>query len=71
MPSYELEPFSRYGCATRRCHATNPHGANSSKYKIFAAKLLFNNTPADDERRVSGTGRGTATGHLRRRRRRA
>ena len=48
MPSYELEPFSRYGCQTRRCHATNPHGANSSKYKIFAAKLLFNNTPAQD-----------------------
>jgi hypothetical protein len=49
MPSYDLEPFSRYGCATRRCHATNPHGANSSKYKIFAAKLLFNNSPAQDD----------------------
>ncbi len=49
MPSYELEPFSRYGCFTRRCHATNPHGANSSKYKIFASKLLFNNSPADDD----------------------
>ncbi len=39
-PSYELG--HRYGCFTRRCHATNPHGANSSKYKIFASKLLFN-----------------------------
>jgi len=48
-PSFEIDPFSRYGCATRRCHATNPHGANSSKYKIFAAKLLFNNSPADDD----------------------
>ena len=32
----------RYGCCTRRCHATNPHGADSSNYKLFAAKLLFN-----------------------------
>jgi hypothetical protein len=48
-PSYDLEPFSRYGCFTRRCHITNPHGANSSKYPIFAAKLLFNNTPAQDD----------------------
>ena len=39
----------RYGCSTRRCHATNPHGANSSKYKLFAAKLLFNNTVAQDD----------------------
>ena len=38
----------RYGCFTRRCHATNPHGANSSKYKIFSAKLLFNNSVAQD-----------------------
>jgi len=45
-PSYEHG--ERYGCFTRRCHATNPHGANSSKYKLFAAKLLFNNTPAQD-----------------------
>jgi len=45
-PSYALD--RRYGCSTRRCHATNPHGANSSKYKLFAAKLLFNNTPAQD-----------------------
>jgi predicted CXXCH cytochrome family protein len=49
MPSYDVEPFSRYGCFTRRCHATNPHGANSSNYTIFAAKLLFNNSPADDD----------------------
>jgi hypothetical protein len=48
-PSFSTEPFERYGCATRRCHATNPHGANSSKYKIFAAKLLFNNTVAQDD----------------------
>jgi len=48
-PSYDLEPFSRYGCATRRCHATNPHGAGGSQYKIFAAKLLFNDSPADDD----------------------
>jgi hypothetical protein len=38
----------RYGCWTRRCHATNPHGANASQYKLFAAKLLFNDTPAQD-----------------------
>ena len=38
----------RYGCATRRCHATNPHGADSSKYKLFAAKLLFNESANDD-----------------------
>jgi hypothetical protein len=49
MPSYDLEPFSRYGCFTRRCHATNPHGAGGSKYTIFAAKLLFNDSPADDD----------------------
>jgi hypothetical protein len=39
QPDYE---GYRYGCFTRRCHATNPHGANSSKYKLFSAKLLFN-----------------------------
>jgi hypothetical protein len=49
LPSYDVDPFSRYGCATRRCHATNPHGANSSQYGIFAAKLLFNDSPADDD----------------------
>jgi hypothetical protein len=48
-PSFSTNPFERYGCATRRCHATNPHGANSSKYKIFAAKLLFNNTVEQDD----------------------
>ena len=45
-PSYTYG--ERYGCFTRRCHATNPHGANGSKYKIFAAKLLFNDTPEQD-----------------------
>ncbi len=39
QPSYE---GGRYGCFTRRCHATSPHGVGCSKYKIFAAKLLFN-----------------------------
>lgn len=39
----------RYGCFTRRCHATNPHGAGSSKYKLFAAKLLFNESANADE----------------------
>jgi hypothetical protein len=48
-PSFSTEPFERYGCLTRRCHATNPHGANSSKYTIFAQKLLFNNTVAQDD----------------------
>ncbi|MEI8081919.1 MAG: cytochrome c3 family protein [Actinomycetes bacterium] len=48
-PSFSTNPFERYGCSTRRCHATNPHGANSSKYKIFAQKLLFNNTVAQDD----------------------
>jgi len=46
-PSFALD--ARYGCFTRRCHATNPHGANSSKYAIFASKLLFNNSPAQDD----------------------
>jgi len=45
--SYELG--HRYGCFTRRCHATNPHGAGGSKYKLFAAKLLFNESANDDE----------------------
>jgi predicted CXXCH cytochrome family protein len=44
----------RYGCFTRRCHATNPHGADSSKYKLFASKLLFNE-PADDDELGVGT----------------
>jgi predicted CXXCH cytochrome family protein len=48
-PSFSTNPFERYGCATRRCHATNPHGANSSQYAIFAQKLLFNNTVAQDD----------------------
>lgn len=65
-PSYSVDPFARYGCATRRCHATNPHGANSSKYKIFAAKLLFNNSPADDDAEypalVAANGNGTYGG---------
>jgi hypothetical protein len=47
--SFSTNPFERYGCSTRRCHATNPHGANSSKYTLFAAKLLFNNTVAQDD----------------------
>jgi hypothetical protein len=63
-PSYALG--TRYGCFTRRCHATNPHGANSSKYKIFAAKLLFNNTPAQDDAEypelVAANGNGTYGG---------
>jgi len=49
IPESNYEPGHRYGCFTRRCHATNPHGANSSKYKLFAAKLLFNNTPEEDD----------------------
>ncbi len=65
-PSYSVDPFARYGCATRRCHATNPHGANSSKYTIFAAKLLFNNSPADDDAEypdlVAAHGNGTYGG---------
>jgi hypothetical protein len=48
-PSFSTNPFERYGCATRRCHATNPHGANSSQYKVFAQKLLFNNTVEQDD----------------------
>jgi hypothetical protein len=63
-PSYDLG--RRYGCFTRRCHATNPHGANASKYKIFAAKLLFNDTPAQDDARypelVALNGPGTYGG---------
>jgi len=66
LPSYSVDPFARYGCATRRCHATNPHGANSSKYKILAAKLLFNNSPADDDAEypdlVAAHGNGTYGG---------
>lgn len=27
-------------CTNRSCHANNPHGANSSQYKIFASKLI-------------------------------
>jgi len=46
LPDYE---GARYGCSTRRCHATNPHGAGGSKYKIFAAKMLFNEPANDDE----------------------
>ncbi len=45
-PGYETG--HRYGCATRRCHASNPHGADSSKYKLFAAKLLFNESANND-----------------------
>jgi hypothetical protein len=48
-PEASYEIGRRYGCFTRRCHATNPHGANSSKYTIFAAKLLFNDSPAQDD----------------------
>lgn len=51
QPSYTYG--TRYGCWTRRCHATNPHGAGSSKYKIFAAKLLFNESALNDS---SGNG---------------
>jgi hypothetical protein len=47
-------PLTRYGCWKVRCHATNPHGANSSQYKLFAAKLLFN-TAADDDILGDGT----------------
>jgi predicted CXXCH cytochrome family protein len=65
-PSFSVEPFARYGCATRRCHATNPHGANSSKYSILAAKLLFNNSPAQDDAEypelVAANGNGTYGG---------
>jgi hypothetical protein len=65
-PSYSVEPFARYGCSTRRCHATNPHGADSSKYKLFASKLLFNNSPAQDDAAypalVSANGSGTYGG---------
>jgi hypothetical protein len=63
-PSFDLG--FRYGCFTRRCHATNPHGADSSKYKIFAAKLLFNNSPAQDDAEypelVAANGNGTYGG---------
>ena len=59
-PSYEHG--ARYGCWTRRCHATNPHGANSSQYKIFAAKLLFNNSPADDAAEIGTTTIGSYGG---------
>jgi hypothetical protein len=63
-PSFALD--TRYGCFTRRCHATNPHGANSSKYKIFAAKLLFNDSPAQDDAEypelVAENGNGTYGG---------
>jgi predicted CXXCH cytochrome family protein len=45
LPTYE---GYRYGCATRRCHLESPHGVGSSKYKLFAAKLLFNGNPAED-----------------------
>jgi hypothetical protein len=48
-PSPSYEHGSRYGCFTRRCHATNPHGAGGSKYKIMAAKLLFNESANADE----------------------
>ena len=41
--------FFRYGCATAVATPPTPHGANCSQYKIFAAKLLFNNSPADDD----------------------
>ncbi len=47
-PEIGYEVGHRYGCATRRCHATNPHGADSSKYKLFAAKLLFNKSANED-----------------------
>ncbi|PKQ20581.1 MAG: hypothetical protein CVT66_04525 [Actinobacteria bacterium HGW-Actinobacteria-6] len=30
-------------CATRSCHASSPHGAGASQYKIVAAKLLSSN----------------------------
>ena len=50
-PSYAIG--ARYGCFTRRCHASNPHGADSSQYTIFAAKLLFN-TPAKAD--IGGVG---------------
>jgi len=53
-PDANYELGHRYGCATRRCHATNPHGANSSKYKLFAAKLLFNE-PANADQEGDGT----------------
>lgn len=65
-PSFSVEPFQRYGCATRRCHATNPHGANSSQYTIMAAKLLFNDSPAQDDATnpdlVTANGNGTYGG---------
>jgi len=53
-PEASYESGHRYGCATRRCHATNPHGADSSKYGLFAAKLLFNE-PANDDLEGDGT----------------
>ena len=43
-PEASYEIGHRYGCFTRRCHATNPHGAGGSRYKLFAAKLLFNDS---------------------------
>jgi hypothetical protein len=48
-PEPGYEPGHRYGCFTRRCHATNPHGANGSKYSIFATKFLFNEPASADE----------------------
>ena len=60
-PAPGFEPVdNRYGCFTRRCHATNPHGANSSKYTLFASKLLFNNSPAQDDAEA-GVAVGTGT----------
>ncbi len=59
-PEIGYEIGHRYGCSTRRCHATNPHGADSSKYKLFAAKLLFNDV---------GQRRSRGRRHLRRPRR--
>jgi hypothetical protein len=47
LPTYE---GYRYGCATRRCHASNPHGAGGSEYTIFASKLLFNESALEDEK---------------------
>ena len=48
-PDASYEAGHRYGCSTRRCHASNPHGAGTSKYKLFAAKLLFNESANDDD----------------------
>ena len=68
-PAISTDPFARYGCSTRRCHATNPHGANSSQYKIFSAKLLFNNSPADDDDEYPELVDRERQRHVRRRRR--